>query len=83
MAKTPKPPVAYTDMLGTAINENDFVAYPYSKRCLMVGKIVKFTPKMALVKEVGRISERYMPLDTIVKLDTECVLMYMLRENKT
>ena len=41
----------------------------------MVGKIVKFTPKMALIKEVGRISERYMPLDTIVKLDTEGVLV--------
>ena len=73
----------YKDMIGTDIAENDFVAYPYGNRTLLVGKIVKFTPKMALVKVVGRISERYMPLDTIVKLDTESVLMYMLRENKT
>ena len=73
----------FKDMIGTNIAENDFVAYPYGNRTLLVGKIVKFTPKMVLVRELGTRWERRLPHASVVKLNTDDVLLYSLTEGKT
>ena len=75
-------PEIRVDKLGVEVKVNDFVAYPYGNRTLLVGQVVKFTPKRIMVRELGYKCERLLPLDSVAKLDASDVLAYSLKSGK-
>jgi hypothetical protein len=79
-----KAEVVHKDKLGRVLKVGDCVAYPESNR-LTIGTIKKFSPKMAMVAELGRRyfndnGNRKYPND-LVLLDGPEVTMYLLKMN--
>ena len=78
------PDTARYDKLGQQIVVGDFVAFP-GCNTLMIGKIVKFSPKMINLSRVSTSwrenNTRKYP-DDIIKLDDSTVTFYILKHSK-
>ena len=71
----------HPDKLGRALNMGDCVVYPHSNN-MLIGTVVKFTPKMITVKTVGtgwRGYEARKYSEDVIKIEGPEVTMYLLK----
>lgn len=74
------------DIVDSPIRENDVVAFLMSVGCyrghsMSVGRVEKLNPKMIRVRKIGsKITKSVYPHDC-VKLDSEAVTMYILKND--
>ena len=76
---TAKEEPKHPDKLGRELNMGDCVVYPQSNS-MMIGTVIKFTPKMITVKGVGtyRWESRKYSSD-VIKIDGPEVTMYLIK----
>ena len=77
---TPKHP----DKLGRELNMGDCVVYPQSNS-MMIGTVIKFTPKMITVKTVGTTGWRGWETrkysSDVIKIEGPEVTMYLIKNS--
>ena len=73
----------HPDKLGRELNMGDCVVYPQSNT-MIIGTVIKFTPKMITVKGVGtyRWETRKYSSD-VIKIDGPEVTMYLIKNAGT
>lgn len=70
------------DKLGTELFPGDYIVAPYGNRQTIIAQIVKLNPKMLTIRRVGAKSTVNTYSTETIKLDTNLVTMYILRNNK-
>ena len=74
--------IKHYDKLGTELVPGDYIHAPNGNRNSVIAQVIKLNPKMLTIKVIGarRTTNAY-PSET-VKLDTNLVTMYILRNEK-
>lgn len=81
---TTKPEPKHPDKLGRELNMGDCVVYPQSNS-MIIGTVIKFTPKMITVKEVS--SGKWRSWETrkyssdVIKIEGPEVTMYLIKNS--
>lgn len=74
--------VQHQDIVGAPLFENDVVAFLYYGHSMTVGRIDKINPKMVRVRKIGSKSCKSVYPQDCVKLESEAVTMYLLKNDK-
>ena len=70
----------HPDKLGRNLEMGDCVVYP-SNNTMMIGTVIKFTPKMITVKNIGWRSETRKYSSDVIKIEGPEVTMYLIRNS--
>jgi hypothetical protein len=79
----PKVKPKHPDKLGRELNMGDCVVYPHSNN-MLIGTVVKFTPKMIIVKTIGagwRGYEARKYSADVIKIEGPEVTMYLIKNS--
>lgn len=79
---TKKADIQQYDKLGAELFPGDYIVAPYGPRQTIIAQVIKLNPKMLTIKRIGAKSNANTYSTETVKLDSQLVTMYILRNNK-
>lgn len=74
--------IQHFDKLGTELFPGDYVVAPDGNRRTMIAKVIKLNAKMLTICKVGAMYNANAYSSETVKLDSNLVTMYILRNKK-
>jgi hypothetical protein len=82
MAKTATSNTPHFDKLGIEIFPGDYIVTSSGNRKILIAQVIKLNPKMLTIRKIGTKYNVYTYSTETVKLDSQLITMYILRNNK-